>query len=97
VSSALPGDGSDTALIDSELADRIAHGVHVGAERGRELASTAAERSAPLIEAARKRARKRGAQLAEIARDRSGELAELARDRADELAHRGLATARRQH
>lgn len=97
VSSALPGDGSDTALIDSELADRIAHGVHVGAERGRELASTAAERSAPLIEAARKRARERGAQLAEIARDRGGELAELAHDRADELAHRGLATARRQH
>ncbi len=55
VSSALPLDGSDDSLLDSELADRIAHGLHVGAERGRELASTAAERSAPLVEAARKR------------------------------------------
>jgi uncharacterized membrane protein YphA (DoxX/SURF4 family) len=108
VSSALPGDGSDTALIDSELADRIAHGVHVGAERGRELASTAAERSAPLVEAARKRGEELAHEAAKksapvitkarkLARDRGGELVELARDRGDELAHRGLAKARPRH
>src|SRR5271168_3396859 len=65
VSAALPLDGSDDSVLDSELAERIAHGLHVGAERGRELASTAAEKSAPAVDAARKRARKRGAELAE--------------------------------
>ena len=97
VSSALPGDGSDNSLIDSELADRIAHGVHVGAERGRELASTAAERSAPLVEAARKRGEELAHEAAKKsapvitkarkrARKRGGELAEIARDRGGELA-----------
>lgn len=66
VSSALPLDGSDDSLLDSELADRLAHGLHVGAERGRELASTAAERSAPLVEAARKR----GEELAHTAAEK---------------------------
>ena len=47
VSSAIPLAGSDDSVFDSELAERIAHGLHVGAERSRELASTAAERSAP--------------------------------------------------
>ena len=37
VSAALPLDGSDDSVLDSELAERIAHGLHVGAERGREL------------------------------------------------------------
>ncbi|MFZ0716288.1 DoxX family protein, partial [Mycobacterium sp.] len=41
VSAALPLDGSDDSVLDSELAERIAHGLHVGAERSRELASTA--------------------------------------------------------
>src|ERR1700722_17689348 len=37
VSAALPLDGSDDSVLDSELAERIAHGLHVGADRGREL------------------------------------------------------------
>ena len=48
VSAALPG--SDDAFGD--LGEKIVHGLQVGAERGRELASTAAERSAPYAEAA---------------------------------------------
>jgi len=106
VSAALPLDGSDDSVLDSELAERIAHGLHLGAERGRELASTAAERSAPVVEAARERARKRGAQLAETVRERGAELADTARehgselaetahDRGSELAHRGRVKARR--
>jgi uncharacterized membrane protein YphA (DoxX/SURF4 family) len=86
VSAALPLDSSDDSVLDSELAERIAHGLHVGAERGRELASTAAERSAPVVEAARKRARKRGAELAETVRERGAELADTARERGSELA-----------
>jgi len=78
VSSALPLDGSDDSLLDSELADRIAHGLHVGAERGRELASTAAERSAPLVEAARKR----GEEFAHTAADKSAPAIKKARKRA---------------
>ena len=78
VSSALPLDGSDDSLLDSELADRLAHGLHVGAERGRELASTAAERSAPLVEAARKR----GEELAHTAAEKSAPAIKKARKRA---------------
>ena len=78
VSSALPLDGSDDSLLDPELADRIAHGLHAGAERGRELASTAAERSAPLVEAARKR----GGELAQHGRRRSATGGQDARKRA---------------
>ncbi|WP_415822561.1 DoxX family protein, partial [Mycobacterium senriense] len=58
VSSAWPG--SDDSAFDadfSELGDRIAHGLQIGAERGRELASTAAERGAPYAEAALERGR----------------------------------------
>src|SRR6185312_7616826 len=55
VSSALPG--SDDGLLDSDLGERIVHGLQAGAERGRELASTAAERSAPYAEAALERGR----------------------------------------
>ena len=50
VSSALPGS-------DDELGEKIVHGLQVGAERGRELANTAAERSAPYAEAALERGR----------------------------------------
>ena len=55
ISDALSLDSSDGSFLDSELGERIAHGLHAGAERGRELASTAVERSEPLVEAARKR------------------------------------------
>jgi uncharacterized membrane protein YphA (DoxX/SURF4 family) len=86
VSSALPA-GSSTALIDSDLVEKAGHrvqeGLHIGAERGRELAGVAAERSAPILEAARHR----GAELAEIAQKRSADFAELARDRSIELAN----------
>ncbi|OBK36755.1 DoxX family protein [Mycobacterium sp. 1245111.1] len=78
VSSAMPLNGSDDSLLDSELADRLAHGLHVGAERGRELASTAAERSAPLVEAARKR----GEELAHTAAEKSAPAIKKARKRA---------------
>jgi uncharacterized membrane protein YphA (DoxX/SURF4 family) len=97
VTSALPLAGSDDSVFDSELADRIAHGLHVSAERSRELASAAAERSAPVVEAARKR----GEDLADTAvkrskpvvkkvrkraRKRGAELAETVRERGAEFA-----------
>ncbi|MGV0046202.1 DoxX family membrane protein [Mycobacterium colombiense] len=83
VSSAWPG--SDDSAFDadfSELGERIAHGLQVGAERGRELASTAAERGAPYAEAALER----GRELASTAADRSRPLAKKARKRGEEWA-----------
>ncbi|MGO9043695.1 MAG: DoxX family membrane protein [Mycobacterium sp.] len=82
VSSALPGthDGYDPDL--GELGEKIVHGLQVGAERGRELASTAAERGAPYAEAALER----GRELASTAAERSAPLAEKARKRGEELA-----------
>ncbi len=96
VSSALPG-GAPDALIDQELLDRIGHGLQVGAERGRELVSTAAERSEPYVEAARKRGTELASTAAEKsapvvqaarkrARKRGAELAEVLRDRGSDLA-----------
>ena len=79
VSSALPG--SDDAF--DELGERIVHGLQVGAERGRELASTAAEKSAPYAEAALER----GRELASVAAERSAPYAEVALDRGRELAN----------
>ncbi|OBI85494.1 DoxX family protein [Mycobacterium sp. 1245805.9] len=76
VSSALPG--SD----DGELSEKIVHGLQVGAERGRELASTAAERGAPYAEAALER----GRELASTAAEKSAPLAKKARKRGEELA-----------
>jgi len=78
VTSALPLAGSDDSVFDSELADRIAHGLHVSAERSRELASAAAERSAPVVEAARKR----GEELADTAVKRTKPVVKKARKRA---------------
>jgi uncharacterized membrane protein YphA (DoxX/SURF4 family) len=82
VSSALPGsdDGFDADF--GELGEKIAHGLQVGAERGRELASTAAERSAPYAEAALER----GRELAGTAAERGAPLAKKARQRGEELA-----------
>ncbi|OBK81062.1 DoxX family protein [Mycobacterium sp. 1165178.9] len=92
VSSAWPG-SDDSAFDASELGDRIAHGLQVGAERGRELASTAAERGAPYAEAALERGRElastaaeRGAPYAEAALERGRELASTAADRGRPLA-----------
>ena len=97
VSSALPG--SDDAMFDGELGEKIVHGLQVGAERGRELASTAAERGAPYAEAALERGRElastaaeRGAPLAKkpasAARtgQQAAEKAEKARKRSEKLA-----------
>jgi uncharacterized membrane protein YphA (DoxX/SURF4 family) len=92
VSGALPLDGSDDSVLDSELAERIAHGLHVGAERGRELASTAAERSAPLVEAARKR----GGELASTAAEKSAPVVKKARKKARKRGAE-LAEAVREH
>ncbi|OBB89889.1 DoxX family protein [Mycobacterium sp. 852002-30065_SCH5024008] len=83
VSSALPG--SDDAHFDtdfSELGEKIVHGLQIGAERGRELASTAAERGAPYAEAALER----GREFASTAAERSKPLAQKARKRGEELA-----------
>jgi uncharacterized membrane protein YphA (DoxX/SURF4 family) len=82
VSSALPG-SQDTIDADfGELGEKIAHGLQAGAERGRELASTAAERSAPYAEAALER----GRELASTAAERSAPYAEAALERGRELA-----------
>jgi uncharacterized membrane protein YphA (DoxX/SURF4 family) len=94
VTAALPvGAATGGALADSALAEKLGHGLQVGAERGRELAHVAAERSAELAEVARERgaelaevARERGAELAEVARERAPVLAEVARERGAELA-----------
>jgi uncharacterized membrane protein YphA (DoxX/SURF4 family) len=94
VTAALPaGAAASGALADSALAEKVGHGLQVGAERGRELAHVARERGAELAEVARERAPvlaeaalERGAELAEVARERGAEWAEVARDRAPELA-----------
>ena len=82
VSSALPGsdDAFDADL--GELGEKIVHGLQLGAERGRELASTAAERGAPYAEAALER----GRELASTAAEKGAPLAKKARKRGEELA-----------
>src|SRR6187200_3268456 len=76
VSAALPvGAATGGALADSELAEKVGHGLQVGAERGREFAHVARERAPEFAELARKR----GADIADVARERGPELAELAR------------------
>jgi len=79
VTSALPG-SDDTDFGD--LGEKIVHGLQIGAERGRELASTAAERSAPYAEAALER----GREFASTAAERSAPYAEAALERGRELA-----------
>jgi len=94
VGAALPvGAAAGGTLTDSAFAEKVGHGLQVGAERGRELAHVARERGAEWAEIARERApvvveaaRERGAEWAEIARDRAPVLAEAARERGAELA-----------
>ena len=94
VSSALPGSDDSTFDTDfSELGERIVHGLQIGAERSRELASTAAERGAPYAEAALERGREfastaaeRGAPYAEAALERGREFASTAADKSKPLA-----------
>lgn len=87
VSGALPsGTDSGSALIDSELVDRVGQGLQsglqVGAERGRELAHVALERGSELADVARER----GTELADVAVERGSEFADVARERAPQLA-----------
>ena len=98
VSGALPsGSASGGALIDAELVDKwgenLQTGLHVGAERGRELAHVAQKRGSELADLAYER----GSELADVALDRGSELAEVARDRGPKLAkaarQRGAALA----
>ena len=94
VTAALPvGAATGGALTDSALAEKVGHGLQVGAERGRELAHVARERGAEWAEVARERApvlaeaaRERGAEWAEVARERAPVLAEAARERGAEWA-----------
>lgn len=94
VAAALPaGAAASDSLADSELAEKLGHGLSVSAERGRELAEAARERAAELAHVAREHApelaeaaRERGAILAEIARERGSEIADVARERGLELA-----------
>ena len=94
VTAALPvGAATGGALADSQLAEKVGHGLQVGAERGREFAHVARERAPEFAELARKRsaeiadvARDRGWEWADVARERGPELAETARDRATDLA-----------
>jgi uncharacterized membrane protein YphA (DoxX/SURF4 family) len=91
---ALPaGATTGGALADSALAEKVGHGLELGAERGRELAHVARERGAEFADIARERApvlaeaaRERAAELAEVARERGAEWAEVARERAPEYA-----------
>jgi uncharacterized membrane protein YphA (DoxX/SURF4 family) len=91
VTSAIPLAGSDDSVFDSELAERIAHSLQAGAERGRELASAAAERSAPVVEAARKRSE----ELASTAAERSAELADAAAKRSKPVVKKVRKRARK--
>ncbi|MGH3560674.1 MAG: DoxX family protein, partial [Mycobacterium sp.] len=75
VASAVPGGGRESTLRDADLAEKLAHGVQVGAERGRDLISMAIEKGAPLMDTARQRS----GELAEIARERGTELVDTAR------------------
>jgi uncharacterized membrane protein YphA (DoxX/SURF4 family) len=90
ISEALSLDNSDGSFLDSELGERIAHGLQVGAERGRELAGTAVERSEPLVEAARKR----GGELASTAVEKSAPAVKAARKRARKRGHQLAEAAR---
>ena len=96
VTAALPmGAATGGALTDSALAERVGHGLQVGAERGREVAHVARERGAEWAELARERApelaetaRERGAEFADVARERAGELADTARTQVKERRSR---------
>jgi uncharacterized membrane protein YphA (DoxX/SURF4 family) len=87
VTAALPaGAATGGALADSALAEKVGHGLQIGAERGRELAHVARERGADWAEVALER----GAEWAEVARERAPELAETARERGADFADTAL-------
>ena len=82
VSAALPVGAASGGTVLGTVGEKVGHGLHTGAEHGRELAEVASERVAPLLDVARER----GAELAEVARDRGAELAGVALERGAELA-----------
>jgi uncharacterized membrane protein YphA (DoxX/SURF4 family) len=94
VSAALPANAATgSSLADSALAEKVGHGLQMGAERGREFAHVARERGADWAEVARECgaewaevARERAPVLAEAALERGAEFAELARERGAEWA-----------
>ncbi|TRW79013.1 DoxX family membrane protein [Mycolicibacterium sp. 018/SC-01/001] len=87
VTAALPvGAAAGGSLADSEFAEKLGHGLQVGAERGREFAHIARERGGELAGGLAEVARERGGELAEVARERGSEWAEVARERGGELA-----------
>ncbi|MDT5017771.1 MAG: hypothetical protein QOD39_3931 [Mycobacterium sp.] len=103
VTAALPVGAAATggAFADGQLAEKVGHGLQVGAERGRELAHVARERGPEWAEVARKRgaeladvAVERGSEWADVARERAPELAEAARERASDLADTARAQAK---
>ena len=82
VAAALPVGTASRGDLLGTVSEKVSHGLHTGAERGRELADVAGERASPLLDVARER----GAEFAEVARERGAELAAFARERAAELA-----------
>jgi len=89
VTSPIPvGAAAGSSLADSGFAEKVGHGLQVGAERGSKLAGewaeVARERGAEIADVARERA----PELADAARGRSAELAELARDRTEAARER---------
>jgi uncharacterized membrane protein YphA (DoxX/SURF4 family) len=102
VTAALPaGAATSGALADSALAEKVGHGLHIGAERGRELAHVARERGADWAEVALERgaewaevARERAPELAETAREHGADFADVARERAGEFADTALTQAK---
>lgn len=90
VAAAVPGvtaaGHNHDGLTDSAFAEKVGHGLVVGAERGRELADAAIERTGELAAELAQLAREHGPEVAEAARDRATEFAHIARERAPELA-----------
>ena len=92
VSAALPAgaDGSASSLLDSEFGERLQEGLHVGAERGRELAAVGAQRGRELATVGAER----GRELANVAVERSAPLLEAAREQGEQLAETARTRAR---
>lgn len=94
VASALPvGAAAGGSLADSPIAEKVGHGLHVGAERGSKLAHVARERGGVLAEVARERGGELASEWADVARDRGGDLAVAAKTRGGELAEVARARA----
>ena len=92
VTAALPvGAATGGASPTAQLAEKVGHGLQVGAERGRELAHVARERGAEFADVARERA----PELAELARKRGAEFADVARERGTRTGGAGAKAQRR--